>query len=82
MLDHHTGQVVAALAGRDKGRFFVITEVSEGFVFLADGDTRKIASAKKKNKKHVSPTREQINLEGLTDSSLRSLLARHNKPIV
>lgn len=81
-MDFKPGRVVAALAGRDKGRFFVITEESERFVFLADGETRKLANAKKKNKKHVRLTTEQIPLEGLTDSRLRKLLAHHNKPIV
>ena len=37
------GRVVKAAAGRDKGSYFVITEMEENYVFIADGKRRKLS---------------------------------------
>ena len=77
------GRIVSALVGRDQGRFFVITEVCQGFVYLADGQTRKLAKAKKKNSKHIRLTLEKITVNNsLTDSQLRKALSSYNKSII
>lgn len=48
------GMIVTALAGRDSGRAFVVVAAEpEGFVMLADGDTRSLKRPKKKKLKHV-----------------------------
>jgi ribosomal protein L14E/L6E/L27E len=48
------GQVVRALAGRDKGRLFVVVDVLEdGTVRIADGAKRKIEAPKRKKSKHL-----------------------------
>ena len=48
------GQVVRALAGRDKGRLFIVTEVlDDGYVRIADGAKRKIEAPKRKKSKHL-----------------------------
>ena len=48
------GQVVRALAGRDKGRLFIVTEVlDDGYVRIADGVKRKIEAPKRKKSKHL-----------------------------
>lgn len=78
------GQVVSSKAGRDKGRYFIIIAVDEvhsEYVYIADGDLRKIENLKKKKTKHLIPltidekTKEKL-LKGLkiTNADLRKSL--------
>lgn len=51
------GQIVLSKSGRDKGRYFFIVKVLDAdYIYLADGDLRKIESPKKKKIKHVKLT--------------------------
>lgn len=68
------GSLVAATAGRDKGSYFVAVGVHDGFVFIADGRTRKLEAPKRKNPKHISPVGAVISTEGLTNKKLRQLI--------
>ncbi len=48
------GQVVFSKAGRDSGKYYAVVElVGENQVKIADGDLRRIKSAKLKNVKHL-----------------------------
>ncbi|MDR1820982.1 MAG: hypothetical protein LBQ91_00950 [Oscillospiraceae bacterium] len=47
------GDIALNICGRDKGRFYFIKSVSDGYVYLTDGRTRKLDAAKKKKVKHV-----------------------------
>ena len=50
------GRVVVSTQGHDRGRaFLVVAALDERYVTIADGDTRKVASPKKKQIKHVRP---------------------------
>lgn len=51
------GQVVLSRCGRDKGRYFIVVsfDESKNFVFISDGDVRKVEKPKKKKLKHVIP---------------------------
>lgn len=49
------GDLVVSRAGRDKGRPFVVLSAEEGFVYLVDGDLRRLAKPKKKKRMHVKP---------------------------
>lgn len=52
------GQLVFSKAGRDVGRPFIVVGVyGDRFVLVADGDARRVASPKKKNVRHLQPTR-------------------------
>lgn len=68
------GSVIISSAGHDCGRPMVATAVEGGVVYVADGKERKLNSPKKKNIKHVRPTKSTIELEGLTDKKLRQTL--------
>ena len=47
------GQIVKSLSGRDKDRYFVILDIEDGYVWLADGKVRKLEHPKrKKNQAH------------------------------
>lgn len=68
------GSVIKATAGRDSGRLFAVTDIQGGYCFIADGKTRKLASHKRKNIKHVCPTDSMIDINDITDKKLRKLL--------
>ena len=51
----NVGDLVVSRAGRDKGRPFVVLRAEEGFVYLVDGDLRRLDKPKKKKRMHVKP---------------------------
>lgn len=73
------GRIAVSLAGRDRGRrFVVIQEVDENFVLISDGSLRTMARPKKKKRKHLSATASAIELpEGRPplDHEIRSALS-------
>lgn len=70
----NTGSVVKANAGRDSGGFFVVVGSDEKYCFIADGKSRKLALPKRKNIKHLCHTNSMIDINGITDKKLRTLL--------
>lgn len=50
------GSVVIGKAGHERGRHMAVLQCDGRFLWLADGDSRKIGSPKKKNIIHVAPT--------------------------
>ena len=68
------GSVVKADAGRDSGGFFAVTALENGYCFIADGKSRKLASPKRKNVKHIRITDSMIDLNDITDKKLRDML--------
>lgn len=69
-----SGSIVRAVAGRDKGSYFVAVECHDGFVKIADGRRRKLEKPKTKNAKHISPTQETVTVNELTNKKLRKIL--------
>jgi hypothetical protein len=49
------------------------TGKSSGYVYVADGKERKLASPKRKNLKHLIITNQKIDLRNITDKGLRRL---------
>ena len=79
----HRGTVVRSLAGHDKGRFYIVLDVKDGYAFLADGKRRTLTKPKKKKQKHLEDTRLTAELsayEPLYDAhilkELKSLLKK------
>ena len=76
------GRIVQSLQGRDKGKHFVVLQTEEAdWVYLANGESRKLDKPKKKKTKHVRAKPVLLNLntlrpEGgqLQDSDLRKAL--------
>lgn len=53
------GRFAWSIAGRDKGRLFVITALADdNHVMVADGDIRRVDKPKKKKLKHLAMTGE------------------------
>ncbi len=65
------GRMCLSKAGRDEGRYFMITGiVDEQYVLIADGVVRKLARPKKKKIKHLSL--KSIVLEGIAQKLLEN----------
>ncbi len=47
------GDVVRAIAGKEKNGLFVVLKIEENFCFLVDGKRLKLIKPKKKSLKHV-----------------------------
>lgn len=52
---YRTGNLAKSKAGHDKDKIYVIIREDDEYVYLSDGDCKKIDNPKKKNKKHVQP---------------------------
>lgn len=79
-MDVKKGQIAASKAGHDDGRFFIVTEVKDGYAYIADGKERKLSSPKKKNLKHLAKTNTVVSIPK-TDKSLRKLLSDYSTVI-
>jgi len=78
------GDVCVSLSGHDAGLVLVVVGVGDdGYVYIADGKTRRLSEPKLKKTKHISivtklsPTAcEQISHGQVNDSFLRREIAR------
>lgn len=68
------GLVVKALAGRDKGGYYVVVGVEGRYAAIADGKRRKLEAPKRKNIRHLQRTNCRIDMKCVTDKKLRSVL--------
>lgn len=83
------GQIVFSKSGRDKGRAFIVYDYNDDYVFIVDGDMRKLDKPKKKKKIHIQISKsiaEEIHnkLENglyILDSDIRKALAKYNDRI-
>lgn len=73
------GSVVRSAAGHDKGGFFAVVTLDGGYVYIADGRERLLSHPKKKNIRHIRPTKGIIDLEGITDKGLRNILKEYSE---
>ena len=53
-MEFQKGLVVRATAGRDRGSFFVVLEISSRFALISDGKHRPLEKPKKKALIHLS----------------------------
>lgn len=51
------GQIVCSSQGRDKGQYYLVFSADENFAYLCDGEAKKLDNPKKKNIKHIKPTK-------------------------
>ncbi|MCI5958335.1 MAG: KOW domain-containing RNA-binding protein [Lachnospiraceae bacterium] len=47
------GKIAIAMAGHDKGHAYIIIKEEDGFVYLVDGENRKLDNPKRKSIRHV-----------------------------
>ena len=79
------GQIVYSKCGRDKGRTFIVIDFDEEFIYLADGDLRKLEKPKKKKLKHVQMVnkvdlgiKEKLEKGYILDADLRKAIKAFN----
>ncbi len=83
------GQIVFSKRGRDKGKPFIIINVEDEYVYLVDGDLRKVANPKKKKCKHIQITNDvssEINIKikehvNILDSDIRKALLPYKNAV-
>ena len=81
--------IVRSVAGRDRGKLFVVLAAEGEYLLLADGKSRKVESPKRKKRRHVlfvaadeSRLSERIRGEAtITNSELRKTLAVYRKEV-
>lgn len=83
------GQIVKSKAGRDKGKFFVIIDKEDEYLYLVDGILRRIDNPKKKKIKHIQPTNIIIDIiknkiendEKITNADIRKQLILYQETL-
>lgn len=78
-MDLEPGMMVRSKAGRDKDCVYVITDVRNGNVYVADGEKKPLRHAKRKNRKHLQPILKARAGNLQDDAALREFL-RKNAP--
>ena len=86
-MEKYEGFVVKSRAGRDKGLLYLVINTDGEFVYVANGDTRKVEIPKKKKLKHNQKTsyyahniRERLLAGGLVENhEMRKALAEYLK---
>ena len=79
-MDFCKGMVVRSRAGRDAGRWLVITALEGNYALLADGDLRSLQKPKRKKLMHLAGTKAVLDLSVIdTDTSLKQALAAYGR---
>ena len=70
------GSLVYSRAGRDKGTLYVVLSLENGYVYLSDGDTRRVENPKKKKLKHINKTNTvcELDFDNLANHEVRKAL--------
>ena len=71
------GSVVISKAGRDKGYFLAVVDITDEGIFVCDGKERPVERPKKKNPLHLAKTNIVLTEEETaTNRSLKRALSR------
>lgn len=73
------GMLAVSLAGHDAGTVYVIMDVDDTYIYLADGKIRTLNKLKKKKKKHVQLICKEYDVTDATDVSIKYILKNWNK---
>lgn len=66
-------------AGHDMGKVYVIMDVDDAYVYLADGRIRTLDKLKKKKKKHVQIILSEHDVTRADDAAIRRILKEWNR---
>lgn len=66
------GCICQSTQGRDKDRFYIISKLDGEFVFVTDGNFKRLAAPKRKNLKHIRllPVKAEAIAEKLENGTL------------
>lgn len=73
------GMLAKSIAGHDKDKIYVVINIEETQVYLADGKIRTLDRMKKKKKKHVQLIRHKNDIEVADDADIREILNKYKK---
>ena len=71
------GMVVKSNAGKDSGRYSVVVSCDEGFAMICDGRHRRLDKPKRKNIRHLEPTKDFVSDCLHSDKALRCFLRKY-----
>ena len=71
---YKAGMLARSKAGHDKGKVYVIIEVDDTYVYLADGSIRTLDRLKKKKKKHIQVILREYDVTAVDDTGIRRIL--------
>lgn len=71
---YKAGMLARSKAGHDTGKVYVIIEVDDTYVYLADGSIRTLKNLKKKKKKHVQVICREYDIAGADDIAIRKIV--------
>lgn len=75
------GSIVRSLAGRDKGAWFLVVDMRDGYAYVADGRLRKKEKTKKKKLKHLQGTYYSTEEDFSENYRIRGILAEYLKRV-
>ena len=71
---YKAGMLARSKAGHDTGKVYVIIEVDDTYVYLADGSIRTLGHLKKKKKKHIQVILREDDVTAVDDTGIRRIL--------
>lgn len=78
-MDLKPGMLAMSKAGHDRNCIYVITDVKNEYVYLADGRLRPLARQKKKNRKHLQPITSVQAVSLTDDAAIRKILRDYSR---
>ena len=76
---YEIGMLAKSKAGHDAGKVYVIIDVDETYVYLADGRIRTLGHLKKKKKKHVQAICRKQDVAACDDVATKRILQEFSK---
>ena len=74
MYEYKAGMLARSKAGHDREKVYVIIDVDDTYVYLADGGIRTLGHLKKKKKKHVQPILKEHDVSAADDTAIKRIL--------
>ena len=74
MYEYKAGMLARSKAGHDREKVYVIIDVDDTYVYLADGSNRTLDHPKKKKKKHVQVILKEHDVTAVDDTAIKRIL--------
>ncbi len=71
---YEAGMLARSKAGHDAGKIYVIIDVDDTYVYLADGRIRTLDCPKKKKKKHVQIIYRKNDVTAADDVTIKRII--------
>ena len=76
---YQTGMLAKSKSGHDTGKVYVIMDIDDTYVYLADGRIRTLDKLKRKKKKHVQIICKKYDVTAIDDVAIKRILKEWNK---